>query len=139
MLFLLLPYITKEQNRVFSNTFAKRQIYQSRSSSWAVVIYFVVLPAQIQKRYRVVALQYIIVQASVYSLIQFHNMLRPSCNVSSGQNIYLNLGTFVLLYEWTILIYKMKIFPNPVFQIEVVHNILRYVFMYRICINLFFY
>ena len=139
MLFLLLPYITKEQNRVFSNTFAKRQIYQSRSSSWAVVIYFVVLPAQIQKRYRVVALQYIIVQASVYSLIQFHNMLRPSWNVSSGQNIYLNLGTFVLLYEWTILIYKMKIFPNPVFQIEVVHNILRYVFMYRICINLFFY
>ena len=47
--FLLLPYITKEQNRVFSDTFAKRQIYQSRSSSWAVVIYFVVLPAQIQK------------------------------------------------------------------------------------------
>ena len=76
MLFLLLPYITKEQNRVFSNTFAKRQIYQSRSSSWAVVIYFVVLPAQIQKRYRVVALQYISVQASIYSFIQFYNMLR---------------------------------------------------------------
>ena len=75
MLFLPLPYITKEQNPVFSNTFAKRQIYQSRSSSWAVVIYFVVLPAQIQKRYRVVALQYIIVQASIYSFIQFYNML----------------------------------------------------------------
>ena len=74
--FLLLPYITKEQNRVFSNTFAKRQIYQSRSSSWAVVIYFVVLPAQIQKGYRVVALQYISVQASIYSIIEFHNMLR---------------------------------------------------------------